>query len=209
MKRTSIQRRTTLRATPKPSISVKPKLRKCAVKTCRTPFEKRSMTHKACSVECAQALARAEREKAERRDAAARREKLKTRSDWLKEAQAAFNAFVRARDAHQPCICCDRPLTAGAVGGGFDCGHYRSVGSAPHLRFDERNAHGQTKQCNRYGAGRAVDYRIGLIRRIGLREVDALEADQAPKKWTVPELMAIKLHYTARRKALLAMKGEA
>lgn len=150
------------------------------------------------------ALARQAREKTERKATLAQKQKLKTRSDHMKDAQVAFNAFVRARDAGKNCICCARPLRAEAVGGGFDCGHYRSVGSAPHLRFDERNAHGQTKQCNRYGAGRAVDYRIGLIARIGLEAVEALESDQKPRMFRAEELISIKVEYRAKLKGLLS-----
>src|SRR3546814_4920656 len=80
-----------------------------------------------------------------------------TRSDWTKKAQIAFNKFIRLRDARKPCICCGKPLTDGALtGGGYDAGHYRSTGSAPHLRFIEDNCHAQRKQCNQWGAGRAV-----------------------------------------------------
>jgi hypothetical protein len=216
MKRTALVRKTPMaRAKPlssairtsntialsAPTLAAKPKMRKCAV--CKAPFIKRSMTHKACGPACALVLARQVREKAERKAALVRKEKLKTRSDHMRAAQVAFNAFIRARDAGKTCICCPRPLRAEAVGGGFDCGHYRSVGSAPHLRFDERNAHGQTKQCNRYGAGRAVDYRIGLIARIGLDQVEALEADQAPRMFRAEELIAIKAEYRAKLKTLL------
>ena len=87
---------------------------------------------------------------------------------------------------------------------GFDCGHYRSIGSAPHLRFDERNAHGQRKKCNRWGAGRAVDYRLGLIQRIGLEAVQSLESAQAHAKWTIDDLKAIKARYKAKLKELKA-----
>lgn len=160
------------------------------------------MAHIACSPACAIELANVAREKKAKADYKARKEAVKTRSDWMKEAQVAFNAFVRARDAGKPCICCGKPLELDAVGGGFDCGHYRSVGSAPHLRFNENNAHGQRKQCNRYGAGRAVDYRIGLIARMGLQAVEALEADQEPRKWSIDELKAIKAHYKAKLKQL-------
>lgn len=132
-----------------------------------------------------------------------RKEKLKTRSEYIKEAQVAFNAFVRARDAGKPCICCGHPLRAGDVGGAYDCGHYRSVGSAPHLRFDERNAHAQRKQCNRYGAGRAVDYRIGLIARIGAAAVDELEADQQPRHWSVDDIKAIRDDYRRKTRELM------
>lgn len=171
----------------------------------------------ACSITCAVQYADAERKRAERRaDIAQRkaikaerkedrikRESFKTRSDYMREAQRAFNAYIRARDEGKPCICCGLPLSAGDLGGLYDCGHYRSTGSAPHLRFDERNAHAQRKRCNRWGAGRAVDYRIGLIARIGVQAVEDLEADQTTRKWSIDDLKAIKAHYTAKRKALL------
>lgn len=133
-----------------------------------------------------------------------RKAAMKTIPDLIKEAQREFNAYIRARDADKPCICCGEPLSAGSgsAGGDFDCGHYRSVGSASHLRFDERNAHGQRKRCNRYGAGRAVDYRIGLIGRIGLGPVEALESDNRVHKWTREELISIRDTYKAKRKEL-------
>lgn len=146
------------------------------------------------------------REKFVRDEMVARKQAIKTRSEWIKDVQVAFNAFVRARDAGKLCICCNKPLPAPQVGGGFDCGHYRSVGSAPHLRFDPRNAHGQTKQCNRWGAGRAVDYRIGLVKRIGLAEVEALEADQTSREYTIDDLKALKAFYREQTKILLAEK---
>jgi hypothetical protein len=144
----------------------------------------------------------------ERKKDRAKKESLKTKSDWMKEAQHAFNAYIRARDQDKPCICCGKPLKGGDTGGEFDCGHYRSVGSAPHLRFSECNAHGQRKQCNRYGAGRAVDYRIGLIARIGIAAVEALEADNEPRHYTIDDLRAIKSTYKAKLKALLAERKE-
>ena len=181
-------------------------------KVCRTPFEPRLPLQAVCGIDCAKSLAVSVRGKAEkqatikqRRADRERKERLKTRSQWEKEAQTAFNAFIRARDADKPCICCGLPLAAGDVGGAYDCGHYRSVGSAPHLRYDERNAHAQRKQCNRWGAGRAVDYRLGLIERIGLARVEALEADQEPRKYTADELRAIRDLY--REKLREVVKG--
>ena len=146
--------------------------------------------------------ARKKREKVERAADRQKREKLKTRSDWIKDAQQAFNSFIRARDVHRPCICCGGPLVGAGIGGMFDAGHYRSVGSAPQLRFNEDNCHAQRKQCNRYGAGRAVDYRIGLIARIGLDAVEALERDQSTAKWTIEELREIRDTYRAKLKEL-------
>ena len=138
--------------------------------------------------------------KIEREEIKARKERLKRIPDYIKEAQVAFNAYVRARDAGKPCICCGMPLELGGVGGGFDCGHYRSTGSASHLRFNPDNAHGQRKVCNRWGAGRAVDYRLGLISRIGLERVEALESDNQPRKWLKEDLLHIRDTYRQKLK---------
>lgn len=173
---------------------------RCTV--CKSEFVRRSMTHKACSPECAAEHAKRQRVKKERKEIRARKAAIKPRSAWLKEAQAAFNAYIRERDKAQPCICCGQPLGAEQVGGGFDAGHYRSVGSAPHLRFDERNCHGQRKVCNRYGSGRAVDYRLGLIARIGLASVDSIEADNTPRKYSIDDLKSIIARYKAKLKEL-------
>ena len=184
------------------------KQRKC--KACHHPFTPARSTQTACGIDCAMQLAHEKKVKVaecDRLDTVrkdrVRKERLKTRRDWEKEAQTAFNAFIRARDKDMPCICCGLPLSAGDVGGAYDCGHYRSVGSAPHLRFHEDNAHAQRKQCNRWGAGRAVDYRLGLIARIGLARVEALEADQEPRKYTADELRAIRDLYRAKLRELV------
>lgn len=183
------------------------RMKKC--RTCGSAFNAASTTASACSVPCAVQQGRKQlrrsqdmARRAQRRENAERKSALLTRRDWVRRAQAAFNAYIRERDRLQLCICCGQPLTLDAIGGGFDCGHYRSVGSAPHLRFHEDNAHAQRKQCNRYGAGRAVDYRLGLIRRIGLERVEALESDQEPRKWTIPDLMEIERNYKAMTKSL-------
>lgn len=188
------------RAEPQPAKG--PRQRKCAI--CRQLFAPRSMTHKACKPECAVALGQQAYQKRERKADAERRAKLKTRSDWMREAQQAFNAFIRERDKNQPCISSGVPLALEAVGGGYDCGHYRSVGSAPHLRFDERNAHGQSKKENRYLSGNATAYRLGLIARIGLAAVEALEADDVPRKHSIDDLRAIRDDYRAKLRALKA-----
>ncbi|MFD1709834.1 hypothetical protein FVQ98_14135 [Ottowia sp. GY511] len=182
-----------------------PKPKRC--KVCKAEFIPVRPMQKACSVDCAKAMAVSERGKREAKEAAKdraetrkRKEANKTLPQLHKEAQIEFNKFIRNRDKDKPCICCGRPLNPSEVGGGFDCGHYRSVGSAPHLRYTESNAHGQTKHCNRYGAGRAVDYRIGLVARIGLEAVGSLEANNTVRKWTRDEVRAIRDEYRARNR---------
>jgi hypothetical protein len=181
-------------------------------KHCHGMFAAYRSTEKACSVDCAIALIGTDEKTVNRANKLAKKEQaerdkhrkaaLKRIPDLIKEAQVAFNAYVRARDSSLSCICCGQPLAKEAVGGGYDCGHYRSTGSASHLRFNEDNAHAQRKVCNRYGAGRAVDYRIGLIARIGLERVEALETDNTIKKWDRDELIAIKATYKTKLKEL-------
>jgi hypothetical protein len=107
-----------------------------------------------------------------------------------------FNRYIRLRDAGLPCICCDQPMGESVPGGAVDAGHYRSRGSAPHLRFDERNVHAQRKQCNRFESGNVLGYRFGLRQRIGIEALEELEADQTARNYTVDDLKAIKAKYT-------------
>lgn len=162
-----------------------------------------------CSPRCAQREvvgAKKIRRALERADTKMRRELLKTIADRIREAQTEFNAYIRLRDRDQPCICCGRTADDSTLltGSRWDAGHYRSTGSASHLRFNEDNCHRQLVVCNRHGAGRAVDYRLGLIARIGLERVEALEANNEPHKWAHAELIEIRARYKAKRKALEA-----
>lgn len=48
-----------------------------------------------------------------------------------------------------------------------------------------------------------MDYRIGLIKRIGREAVESLESDQAPRHYTIPDLIAIRYKYRAMTKQLM------
>lgn len=142
--------------------------------------------------------------KVERAETRRRKEAIKTLPELIKEAQHAFNAYIRARDAHQPCISCGAPPPdLSRLHAGRDAGHYRSVGSASHLRFHEDNVHAQCVHCNQWGAGRAVDYRIGLVARLDLTRVETLEHNNAPHKWTREELIAIRDTYKQKHKEIV------
>lgn len=176
-------------------------------KVCGTEYTKTRPMQKACSVECAIKHAGKLAEKKKAKEAAKERkqtrEKLKAMETYpqlVKKAQTAFNAFIRARDAGKPCICCGTPL--GSDANSADAGHYRSVGSAPHMRFVEDNCHLQSKRCNRYLAGNHVEYRKGLIARIGLHAVEMIEADQTVRKYTREALVEIARHYREKAKEL-------
>jgi len=180
------------------------KLKTC--KQCKSRFVPARPLQVVCGPMCGIERAKKARLTTEKKQDRVKRESLKTIPQLIKEAQIEFNAYRRLADklAGHPCISCGRPLDWGTEGRSHqvDCGHYRSTGSAAHLRFDERNAHAQCVNCNRYGAGRAVDYRIGLVNRIGLDAVEALEADNQPVKWDRDTLRQIKVIYRAKTRAL-------
>lgn len=185
------------------------KTRKCRV--CHAEYEQRQSFAVWCSPACGSVLAFQRLAKAkkaakakERKADQVKREKLKTRGDYIREAQTAFNKYVRLRDSGKGCISCGSACGEGSIGGSGDAGHFRSRGSAPHLRFDERNCHLQCKRCNRYLSGNVADYRVGLVKRIGIDAVLALEYDQEPRRHTVDDLKAIKAKYSELAKGLAA-----
>ncbi|MRW88844.1 recombination protein NinG [Duganella sp. FT80W] len=189
--------------------AVREKKHKCAVRTCHAEFVRPAPFVIWCSPECGTVLAMAKLEKqkqaaasAERKDREQKLAKFKRKADHVADCQKAFNAWVRFRDRDLPCICCGRKTDAVSRGGTWDAGHYRSRGSAPHLRFEPDNCHAQLKKCNRYDSGRAIDYRVGLIARIGLARVEALEADNEPRHYTVDQLIAMTAHYKQKLKEL-------
>lgn len=180
-----------------------PKPKFCAYEKCGTSFLPVRPLQSVCSPLCGIRKAKESR-KAEKVKTRERRKALETIPELIRAAQKEFNAYIRERDRNQPCICCgrtthDKDLLTGSR---WDAGHYRSTGSASHLRFTEDNCHRQLVHCNRHGAGRAVDYRIGLIGRIGLNRVEALESNNTPHKWTAEELRAIRATYRQKLKQL-------
>lgn len=180
---------------PLKAISEKPK--KCAVRTCRAPFVPTRPFQTWCGPDCAVVIARAKQEKQrkaldqiERREIKVRKQELKGRGEYLKEAQAAFNAYIRERDSLLPCISCGRHHQ-----GKYDAGHYRTVGSNPALRFEELNCHKQCVPCNQHKSGDIVNYRINLVAKIGAEAVAWIEGPHEPKRYTVEDLQQIKARY--------------
>ena len=179
-----------------------PKPKACAV--CKTQFTPRLMAAKVCSPMCGLTKARADREKKQKlaeaqdkRETKAKLDKLKSKSTWAKEAQTAFNAWVRARDAGNPCISCGRHHQ-----GQYHAGHYLSVGARPELRYEPLNVWLQCAPCNTHLSGNAVLYRKSLLSKIGADNLDWLEGPHPTRHYTTDELKAIKAEYTARVREL-------
>jgi predicted RNA-binding Zn-ribbon protein involved in translation (DUF1610 family) len=179
-------------------------------KACGNLFRPISTFAKACGPVCAIQVVQKAKERAEakakREERAATRaakERVKTRGEHLRELQAAFNAWIRLRDAEFPCISCGRPAL---WRGQWDAGHYLSRGSSPALRFDPANVHKQCLPCNRHLSGNLIAFRVGLIQRIGLERVEWLEGPHDPKKLSLAEIQEMKAFY---RSEVRRMKKEA
>lgn len=166
-----------------------------------------------CSPPCAISYVRSERgrkdrEKERRKDTRQRRAALKTRGDHVRDAQSAFNGFIRERDRGQPCISCGTFRPGGDPRGGqWDAGHYRSRGACPELRFTEENVARQCKKCNSFQSGNVQAFRLGLIERIGEDRVKWLEGPHEPLHLTIDDLKEIKRTYRRKTRELKKAGG--
>lgn len=186
-----------------------PRAKKCRAPECGASFVPQKLGQAVCSPACAiidaprnQAKARKALAQVERREIKIRKEALKSRSDHMKDTQQAFNEWVRHRDASLPCVSCGRHHE-----GKYDAGHYRTVGSNPALRFEPMNCHKQCVPCNQHKSGNVVEYRLELVRRIGIVNVEWLEGPHEPQKHTIEELKALTAKYRALTREL--KKGQA
>ena len=167
-------------------------MKKC--RACKEPFEPFNSMAKACSVPCALTLVADDRAKANRKEVRELKQAHRDtdKSWWIKKVQVEFNKFIRGRDKDLPCISCGevRPDLK------YDAGHYRSCGAAPELRFEELNCHRQCSyKCNQTMTGNIIEYRKGLIKKIGQENLDWLEGPHEPKKYTVADLKELFAHY--------------
>lgn len=202
--------------------AAKPK--KCRVATCRASFVPSRMGQAVCSPACAMIDAPRHEPKArkaladiERKDIKVRKEALKSRADHLKDAEKAVRDYRRTYELSigSGCISCGESQEAvlaaqgWKVGGAFDGGHFMGKGARPELRLEPTNIWLQCKACNSgsYMHARkdytvSQGFRAGLIARIGLDAVEALEADHTPRKETVEQLKAITAEYRAKTREL-------
>lgn len=174
----------------------KVKMKRCRV--CKEPFMPRTTIQPCCySYQCqvtyatAYALkAETRRKSAERKKTREAKERIKTRSERLREAQQWFNKYIRLRDQADPCISCGRHHQ-----GQYHAGHFRTVGSSPELRFCEWNVHKQCSACNNHLSGNILNYRRNLIGKVGLERVEWLEGKHEAKHYTNEEIDEIKAKY--------------
>ncbi|MGC5702989.1 recombination protein NinG [Pseudomonas sp. NFXW11] len=181
-----------------------PKPKKCKNPSCGISFAPQRLGQAVCSPRCGLAIKDVNQGRAhkalaqlERREIKASKERLKSRADHLREAQAAVNEWVRLRDADLPCVSCGRHHD-----GQYHAGHYRTVGANPEIRFEPLNVWKQCAPCNTHLSGNLVNYRLSLLLRIGAEKLAWLEGPHPARKYTVEEIKAIKAEYREKIKEL-------
>ena len=188
--------------------------KKC--KICRRKFDQFNSLQLVCSPSCALKYAKkknAQKLKDEKRKNRLQKEQLKNKHTLTKEAQTAFNAYIRQRDFGLPCISCNKSQAEieshYSRGGYWDAGHYLSRGARPEHRFNVDNCHKQCKACNG-GSGKwskknetvQTQYRLNLIKKISLQKVVDLECDHDANHYTHDDLRKIKALYKQKLREL-------
>jgi len=169
----------------------KPKLKKC--KVCPTEFLQYNSLVVWCSPQCGLELAKI------RKQQKYVKETKRLISEWrgnnrsyqMRKAQDRCNKYIRLRDKDLPCISCGTTKDVQ-----FAAGHWKSIGSHPELRFHFFNINLQcNRKCNLGKSGNAAEYRLGLIKKIGLVNVEWLEGPHQPQKLTLDDIKDINLWY--------------
>ena len=126
------------------------------------------------------------------------KEGLKPKQDYEKELQVLFNTWIRNRDKDGTCISCGNKLKEK-----HDAGHYYPAGSYKNIRYDLINVNSQCVKCNQHNHGNLTEYRLGLIKRYGIEEVEALDKRRlSPRKYTIPELQEMIIEYKLKLKQI-------
>lgn len=112
-----------------------------------------------------------------------------------KKADEDCNRYIRLRDG-KLCISC------GITTGQFHAGHYRPKSHYPEFRYDEDNIHAQCAQCNEKKSGNLIEYRKGLVLKIGQDRVDRLESASPIPRRRIEDYKQIRAHYRAKIKEM-------
>jgi hypothetical protein len=167
-------------------------------KICKTKFEPKFFLQKWCSPECGAKYGLLLKEKSDAEEWLKEKQKLKNKlksySQKLNEAKKVFQKWIRERDEQFPCISCGATVSNPY----WDAGHFKKAELYRGVIFNELNVHKQCRKCNFFMDGNELEYRRGLVNRIGLCKVVELEelAEITKKyKYTDQELENIKNMY--------------
>ena len=109
----------------------------------------------------------------------------------IQKAVTVFHKWIRQRDSLDEafrCISCNelKPISQ------MQAGHYLPAGNNGVIRLNEHNVNGQCIECNINLNGNQDNYRVGLIAKIGLDNVEVLEFQAKHSfKWDRAELEEI------------------
>jgi hypothetical protein len=166
--------------------------RKC--KYCLERYTPKYSTTEPCpKYECRLQHLEANVAKINRANKATARDSIKSYAQRLGEAKKVFQKWIRLRDKDKPCISC------GSISSTvWDGGHFKKAELYSGVIFNEYNVNIQCGKCNRFLGGNELNYRTGLIAKIGEQAVLNLEhlAEMSRmKKYTNEELEEIKIKY--------------
>jgi hypothetical protein len=179
---------------------IKPKkTKKC--KHCKEVFTPFKTTQKYCTkTKCLTVFVNEEKQKAWKKRKADLIEDSKTLSSYLKEAQKAFNTFIRLRDRGEPCISCGKIFSSGEI---VHASHLKNAGHHYNVRYDEDNVWVSCVKCNTFLGGNEDNYKIRLIKKIGQERVDRLDRIcNITRHFTKEELKEIEKKYKIKCKEL-------
>lgn len=163
------------------------------------PFRMGQKTCTGNNFQCAKDYARKKEARDFARETRKKRRELLSgdKGHWKKKAQKEFNKFIRLRDKHEPCIACGKMES-----NQWHAGHYRTVGAAPGLRFNEDNCNKQCVTCNNFLSGNLLKYKENLIKKIGHEAVSLLESYTDLPGYTVGDYKEIFQKYQKLNKQL-------
>jgi hypothetical protein len=137
--------------------------------------------------ECVRVWVESEKTKQWKKTKAKMKNDLLTIQDYIKLAQQTFNKYINLRDKKLPCISCGKPIT-----GRVNASHYFNANNHWNVRFNEFNVHSSCITCNQYLSGNLIEYRKGLINKIGEEQLTLLELEaNKTRKFTIEELKEI------------------
>lgn len=184
-------------------------------KICRTPFTKRNISHKVCSVECSAILGKEINDKKLLKEEV---EAIKINNDFQKAKQVnsdtkKLNAdfentktqtheYVRLRDEGKNCSSCDVLWNKE-----FQACHFYKAETNSSIRFDLDNIHGGCKRCNLFLDGNFEGYSLRLPKVLGKERFAALTArfelgKKFTKQWTRTELKEIRQNVSKLKREL-------
>jgi len=174
------------------SHNLKPK--KC--KQCGLTFKPSKPLQIVCNYKCGIAYINSKKDKQEanlkrieRKKTKEAKERIKTRQEWLREAQQWFNKYVRMRDEHLGCVSCDKPAS---WHGQWHASHFRSTKAASAVRFNLWNVHKSCSVCNNWLSGNLSEYEPKLRERIGNEKVDWLRQQNQTVTYSIDYLKRLK-----------------